>query len=201
MAPRTALNGKDVLLLLLYAPSVRGEPQGVKGRTRLTKMMFLFEKEVYDAFRFDCEILREKLPTFYAWNYGPFSRDVYADIDFFVHVGFVQTTQCSDEQPLREEAEEYQLWQSDLDPPDSTMAVTEYAEELIALTDMGRHYVKQKELWTRLSENQKAALVEFKRRFTEAPLFAILRYVYERYPRMTAKSAIREKVMGPGSEF
>ena len=198
MGPRTALTGKDILLLLLYAPNTDGEPCGIMGRTRLTKMVFLFEKEVYEDFKFDREIARDKLPAFYPWNYGPFSRDVYADIDFFVHIQFVRTRQCSDEQPLREEAEEYQLWETDLDDPSSTTSVTEYAQELIDLTVLGRQYVEDREVWSRLSSNQQAALIEFKRRFSEAPLFAILRYVYDRYPDMTSKSVIREQVVGQG---
>jgi len=190
------LSGKDLLLLLLYAPTDSGEAEGIRGRTRLVKMVFLFWKELYDDFRFDREIDRRKLPRFYAWYYGPFSRDVYADIDFFVHIGFIQTKQCSGVEALREEAEEYLFWESEMDIAEAVPSVSEYSEEVIELTERGVGYVRDARLWSRLSSRQQRALSGFRCRLAHAPLFAILKYVYEKYPEMTRSSVIKDEVAG-----
>lgn len=187
------LNGKDILLLLLYTPS-ESEQIGIpiNGRTRLTKMVFVFKEEIYKKARFDKMLDPDKLPKFYAWNYGPFSRDVYSDIDFFIHIGFIQAKAYDGDQALSAAAEEYSLWESELSV--DTVDVTEYTEECLELAPLGKRYIEEKNLWNCLSEHQRKCLIEFKHKFTHAPLYAILKYVYDNYPDYTDKSVIKDKV-------
>ena len=188
------LSGKDLLLLLLYAPGVSGKVcEAIRGRTRLTKMVFLFETEIYESFKFDKVMEAEKLPEFKAWRYGPFSRDVYSDMDFFAHIGFVEMRECGDGETLEAEAEEFRRWESEVDIADDV--VSEYSEEVIRLTGLGQGYVEDRKLWDNLSDNQRDALGTFKSRMAAAPLYAILKYVYEKYPKYTELSDIRDRVL------
>ena len=57
------LNSKDLLLSFLYSPGIDSKiNEPIVGRTKLTKMMYLFEKELYSQF-FE-ESIQIKLPIF-----------------------------------------------------------------------------------------------------------------------------------------
>ena len=77
------LNGKDLLLSFLYSPgmgTVKNEK--IVGRTKIQKMMFLFEKQIYQDFF--SENLQISLPEFSPYYFGPFSRELYEDLSFFI---------------------------------------------------------------------------------------------------------------------
>ena len=45
------MNSKDLLLSFLYSPGQTDEyNEPIVGRTKLTKMMYLFEKQIYNKF-------------------------------------------------------------------------------------------------------------------------------------------------------
>jgi len=189
------LSGKDLLLLFLYAPGATGQLlEGIRGRTRLTKLLFIFKEEIYKDFSFNVTIEESRLPNFYPWNYGPFSSDVYTDIDFFTHIKFVKIRKCENIPPSTEEAEEYSYWENDIGIDNEVTATSEFYEELIELEPLGKQYIESKGIWERLSDKQQSALSTFKHRFAKAPLKAILKYVYDKYPEMTSKSKIKNKV-------
>ena len=76
------MNGKDLLLAFLYSPGVspqNNEP--IVGRTKLTKMMFLFEKQIYP--RFFEDTIQIELPVFEPYYFGPFSKQLFEDLSFF----------------------------------------------------------------------------------------------------------------------
>ena len=80
------LNGKDLLLTLLYLPGKTNQiNEKIIGRTRITKMIFLFEKELYKNFD---NIKEDNLPDFFAYDYGPFSKELLDDIRFFKMIGY-----------------------------------------------------------------------------------------------------------------
>ena len=55
------LTGKDLLLCFLYSPGQTNDiNEPIVGRTKLTKMMYLFEKEIYPKF-FNDTLSREPL--------------------------------------------------------------------------------------------------------------------------------------------
>lgn len=194
MPARTKLSGKDLLLLLLYAPGLTANTcEGISGRTRLMKMVFLFKEEIYPSVSFDKSIDFEKLPSFYSWSYGPFSRDVYSDLEFFVDIGFVEARSSEEAETPAAEAAEYSLWESELGLED--LAVSEHTQEKVELTEKGKGYVEYSGLWCGLSERQQDALAEFKKRLVGIPLYAILKYVYEKYPEYTEKSKIKDTVI------
>ncbi|MGB9662854.1 MAG: hypothetical protein ACPL5F_12725 [Moorellaceae bacterium] len=76
----------------------------------MQKMVFLFEKEVYPKFKQDKLITEEDLPQFIPYDYGPFSKQVYDDLEFLIDLGFVET-EATSEQVERGEEAEYWLWE------------------------------------------------------------------------------------------
>jgi len=198
MATRGPTSGRDVLLLFLYVPGVTDEEnEPIRGRTRLMKMMFIFERELHKKFRFDQTIEESDLPEFSPWRYGPFSKDVFDYVEFFRRIGFVEVTDACGDEPAVEDAEEYGQWVEEIalneetDPSD----YSDYTEESFRLTDRGMGFVKQSGLFDDLSDNQRSALREYKARFNRTSLYAILQYVYKEYPDMTPESEIKERIL------
>lgn len=81
------LTGADYLLLLLYL----NNHTPICGAVRLTKMMFLFKKEISEALK-KKNIECGKLPEFIPYNFGPFSKDVYEQVELFSNIGFIKVT-------------------------------------------------------------------------------------------------------------
>ena len=178
-------------MLLLYAKGhLRQSCEPIRGRTRLMKMVFLFKKEVRGRFNLGKAIPEGALPKFTAYDYGPFSADVFADLEFLVDLGFVQVRPVGD--PFPEEAQEYKYWQAGAAPEDD--ATGPEVEEEFSLTADGQGFV-QEELEPSLTRKQWGVLEEFKARCTSASLRSLLRYIYAKYPEMTTKSKIREEIL------
>lgn len=188
-------NRKDILLLLLYSPGLTdcvNEP--IAGRTRLVKMLFLFKKEILADFKNGTDINEDMFYAFFPWDYGPFSRDAYNDITFFVLRGFIHAA-ASEEETLPEEAEEWEKWQSSTSSSSSEDDVSEFEEERFTLTKRGREFVELN-LYSGISDQQKKILCEFKKKALSASLRVLLKYVYKNYPEFTKASVIKEAVLG-----
>ena len=184
-------SSRDLIMLLLYAKGHSGQTcEPIRGRTRLMKMVFLFGKEVRRRFNLGKVIPEGALPEFTKYDYGPFSADVFADLEFLVELGFVQARTLG--VPFPEEAQEYEYWQAGAVPEDDVSGPE--AEEEFSLTPDGRGFVED-ELWASLTEHQWAVLDDFKARCTSASLRSLLRYVYAKYPEMTTKSKIRQETL------
>ncbi|MGB9847248.1 MAG: hypothetical protein ACPLRH_07065, partial [Desulfotomaculales bacterium] len=83
------ITGKDLILLLLYVPGKTGEyAERIEGATRLQKMVYLYEKEVYPRVGWN-RLAEEDLPGFIPYDFGPFSREVFDDLEFLAGIGFV----------------------------------------------------------------------------------------------------------------
>jgi len=190
------MTGRDILLALLYAPGVTGKAnEPIRGRTRLMKLLFIFNQELYRKFKFDEHVSPDDLPQFGPWRYGPFSREVFDTMEFFTRIGFVELMDAGEEEPAAESAEEYGRWLDDtaLDEEDQSQ-LTEFSEQTFRLSQKGVMFVET-ELWPALSTNQQSMLSEYKARFNSSPLYAILNYVYRKYPDMTARSEIRDRYL------
>lgn len=191
---RFKLTGKRLLLLLLYSPGVTGDPcEPIEGRTRLTKMVFLFEEEVAEDFRRDKAVELEDY-GFEAWKYGPMSRKLFEDLEFLQSIGFVETGPASDTSGLSEEAGEYRAFEIEGEIANGA-DVESYQPDSFRLSETGKAFVKER-LYPELSPAQRDLLRSFKASLNGRPLRSILRYVYQRYPEMAEESEIREKVLG-----
>lgn len=192
-------NRRDILLLLLYAPGIEGRiNEPIEGRTRIVKMLFVFRKEVLEKFRSKSDLSEKDFYEFFAWNFGPFSTQVYDDLTFFQLRGFIDSDRGTREHEfLDESAQEWAAWRNATglgdDDPDNDLL--EFTEEAFKLSSKGVSWV-EKNLWVALDESQRTMLISFKKKFVSAPLRSILRYVYSEYPEMTAKSTIKDSVLG-----
>jgi hypothetical protein len=187
------LSGKHILLLLLYSPGNSGHPnEPLVGRTRIIKMLFLFDKEIKRQFLKDSHVELISFPEFYAWHYGPFAKDVYDDIEFFINNGFIEN-RFLDSEKSEIEMEEYENWFKEFLFDDETELLSNSRnDEQFQLTSKGIKFVEDK-INNQLTENQKEIIIKFKENINSATLPAIMRYVYMKYPDYTGKSKVKEK--------
>jgi len=176
-------NSKDLILLLLYAKGYRSKQcEPIAGKTRLMKMIFLFDKELKKKFNLVKTVSDEAFPDFTAYDYGPYSEQVYIDLKFLVDLGFVKVKKVkADEDDVSTELLEYEYWQAgsgDMDALDFDESMEEFS-----LTPNGRDFVKVE--LAGLTAQQWEALNKFKSRCTAIPLKALLRYLYAKYPKLT----------------
>lgn len=184
-------NRKDYLLLLLYSEGQKKQlNEPIIGRTRLTKMLFLFKHELLDKFKKGRD---ESIPfyEFFPWNFGPFSSQVYEDLKFFQLRNFIEASDDAEETSAESVAE----WEyaTELEEGNDN-EFTEYVEQQFRLTERGCRFAEQ--LHQALSSTQRQMLREFKARLTAVPLRALLKYVYSEYPDQTTKSLIKDSVLG-----
>jgi uncharacterized protein YwgA len=174
------LETDDAIVLLLGAPGATERDEGrIEGITRLEKLLFLLEKET-DATKW----LKEEA-DFRSDNFGPFSAKVYQEIENLTTYGLI-----TDSASLSESDED--TWESEhiIGEP-----VTErYATRDIELTEKGKRYYRA--LLEELPPEAEKVVSELKRRFGAIPLRRLIRYVYQRHPDFTAKSIIREDILG-----
>ncbi len=185
--------GADYLLLLLYL----NNQEPIKGAVRLTKMMFLFNEQISKMLK-KKGLESEQLPDFIAYNYGPFSKDVYEQIELFAGIGFVSVTDINTKEDMfgiddvveTEFIDECYQGDSELKTENNFW---EYR-----ITDVGKGFV-EKELLTDLTDEHKEILETFKRKITEMPIRQLLYYVYTKYPNYTEKSLIKDEVLDNGN--
>ena len=186
-------SSKDLIMLLLYARGHVGKQcDPIRGRTRLMKMVFLFKEEIRRKFNLEKAIPKEAIPDFKKYDFGPFSAQVFSDLEFLVELGFVQVKRANDTEPLPEETLEYEYWQAAAASDEERESPI--CEEEFSLTPIGRGFVEE-ELSRGLTKQQWTILDEFKARCTAASLRALLRYVYTKYPKWTEASKIRDEIL------
>ena len=190
--------GKDLLLLFLYAPGAtdqKNEP--IYGRTKLTKMVFLFEKELKKDFfnNVDASIFE-----FTPYLFGPYSRQLLADLDFLVTMGFVEKSDTSIPIANAEKAEDSLTEREDI-WEDIWGEIEKKSDERIdafeqkyTLTEKGIRYVETR-LWNSLGEYQVSTLCRFKTQISRITLDDLLRYVYNKYLEYTENSTIKDKYL------
>jgi uncharacterized protein YwgA len=178
---------KDLLMILLYARGHTGEQcQPIQGRTRLMKMVFIFKKELLDKINKDKTISDEAIPEFDAYDYGPFSAQVYSDLEFLIDMGFVEFRDIGSESAYPEESQEFKHWTED------DLSQTNYQE--FFLSSLGKNFVKDV-LLSSFTDDQMRLIGEFKSRCTGTTLRALLRYVYTKYAAYTTESKIKDEIL------
>lgn len=178
-------SNKDLIMVLLYAKGHKQQQcEPIRGRTRLMKMIFLFDKEIRKTFH--KEIIDENaLPKFVPYNFGPFSAEVYSDLEFLEDLEFISKNKTQDE--VSEEAYLYALY--DISSED----IGNNVEEEFFLTDLGKRFVEADKAG-KLTREQWNVIDEFKARCTAASLKSLLKYVYTKYPEMAEESKILDEI-------
>jgi len=199
---KNELKPVHVIHLLLYTPtSTDNSPVPIFGRTRLMKMVFLFEKEFAKEFYKNTDNLTPFDFGFESYNYGPFSKDVYEAINFLESrdiieiqnkpLGYVDPNDIELDRMLSKSDEQNILFQTDN---------FNYVEEF-NLSVTGIKIMKNKDnwfSWAQLNDNQKELLINFKTKMIRTPLRNILRYVYSKYPKYIDKSFIVHNLFPEG---
>lgn len=172
--------GKALILLLLYAPTKCNEK--IEGHTCLQKMVFLFEKEVCPKFKKDALFSEEDLPRFKPSRYGPFSRQVFDDLEFLIGLDFVKAID-SEEQAEAAEYEEYKQWvdETGIGQAGSDNKVLVYEKKAFVLSDIGKKFVEEM-LWPLLNDAQRQAIVALKENCIGTSINSILHYIQTKYP-------------------
>lgn len=175
------LDSKKLLLSLLYSPGINDEPnEEIVGRTRIMKMVFLFEKEIQKDFIKNIKIENYEFDPYY---YGPFSRMLIDDLNFFTSIGMIDTRETD----ILIGFEENNDFDENIDD-------NENYEIAYKLSEIGVKYVKEK-IWGIYSNEQKNILKLFKNKINEISLDSLLNYVYNKYPDKTVKSLIADKYL------
>lgn len=186
------LLGSDYLLLLLY---INGK-EPIKGSVRLTKMMFLFNEQIVPVLKRN-GLESEKLPEFIAYNYGPFSKDLYEQVDLFTGIGFMQVRDLNETEEMSgvDNIVEKEFVDECYEDDEETKSENSYREYCI--TDIGSGFVES-ELLGKLTSSQLGLLRQYKKKITEMTMKQLLHYVYTRYPQYAEKSLIKDEVLGNG---
>ena len=186
------LLGSDYFLLLLY---INGK-EPIKGSVRLTKMMFLFNEQIVPVLKRN-GLESEKLPEFIAYNYGPFSKDLYEQVDLFTGIGFMQVRDLNETEEMSgvDNIVEKEFVDECYEDDEETKSENSYREYCI--TDIGSGFVES-ELLGKLTSSQLGLLRQYKKKITEMTMKQLLHYVYTRYPQYAEKSLIKDEVLGNG---
>lgn len=194
MAKQSKLNGADYLLLLLYLDGC----SPISGAIRITKMMFLFNEEIAPLLRKKgVSISKDDLPNFLPYNYGPFSKDLYEQLELFQNIGFIKVRDLY----AREEMSEVDDWEESAFETDFSEGASQYLSNQdgkfmqYKLVGLGKKYVES-EIIPKLTDEEVGILTDYKRRIASTSPKAILRYVYTKYPDMTENSLIKDEVLG-----
>ncbi len=192
---KLSLTSKRTLLLLLYSPGISGEfCEPIEGRTRIIKMMFLFKKEIEKELLKDKNIDSIQMPEFIPWSYGPFSKEIYDDIEFLINNYYIKEDNTNKEMHDYE-LKEYQYWVDDfLFEDEKELLVSLPYVEIFELEKDGISFVKEN-IYSFLTNNQKIIIKKFKKSINGSSLEAILRYTYVNYPDYTKKSKIRDNII------
>jgi len=167
------LDREDALLLLLSALSGPDAKRKITGITRLEKMMFLLQRETGFSGR-----LRQEF-HFEPWKFGPFSKEIYEDLDLLASLGLVD----AEERRLPgyvEHTELEELVESEDDEP--------IVEKTFSLTERGRKVSER--LRALITEKDWREVEQLKRRFEGVPLTRLIQYVYHKYPETTSKTVL-----------
>jgi len=174
-------------MALLYAPGGTGKVgEEIRGITRLEKLVFLLLKEAGFESRTRGEL------SYKAYDYGPYSGELIDILEALKGEGLVQSEVVSLES-FKEVADGLVV-EASRNPESSPQP---RGVEIYGLSDKGK--LIGKAVFGELKRNERDAMVDIKKRFNRVSLNELLRYVYERYPKMVEKSRILDQVLGLGS--
>jgi hypothetical protein len=190
---RKEISTKDFLLTLLYSPGkYEAVNEPITGRTKLTKMVFLFERELQKTFFTD--YISVKLPDFEPYNFGPFSKELFDDLSFFLSIGLIFAEETLIPISSAEENEIEIGFDDDWVNASFDESEHEEVEMKYSLSPQGVQYVEDS-VWSEYSDSQKSKLKKFKAQINTISLDTLLRYVYNKYPEFAKNSLISKKYL------
>lgn len=164
---------KDLMVLLLHASDRRGE-EAIRGITRLQKLLFVIDQS-----------LAANDSRFYAYSYGPFSEDVNDAADALKLEGLLDSTDSvAARRPTF--AEMMASAKARSGPGEDPEAA-----ERFALSDRGHEAAERLRRSNQAYEHLFAYIEELRKEWDTAEL---VERVYEKWPKMAAKSLIKDEV-------
>lgn len=180
----------DVLIVLLYSKGPEGSTgEPIEGITRLDKIMYLLSKSP------EFQGVVNKGYQFEADNFGPFAPELFDDVEALKQENIIAVTSSRDTKTKIETIdEEYvETEAADRASDEGITSWATYPVERYELTEEGKRIGSL--LFNCLSEQQKIQLKNVKSIFGGMKLSALLHYVYTKYPELTDKSKIRNRVL------
>lgn len=177
MALADSLEGSDLVLMLLAAPTKVSSAKGrVNGITRLEKLLYLVEKETSVA-----KSVAGKPLKFKAYNYGPFSKDVYEAVELLEESELLTEERVVDDHTI-----------DSMEDVNVTGAVEsdEYVERRFVLTEQG---ILVANLLAQHHPEVAKQLTGIKDQYAERSLSGLIRYVYKTYPASAKNSVIAHR--------
>jgi len=172
---------KDLILLLLGAPGRLGRvAEGIRGTTRVLKLMFVTVKEMAAG------RLVKNPYQFAAYRFGPFTAAVYDDLEVLVRAGLVRRERLGEDgMPVMERGE----------PLDEGFEFNGLTTQY-RLTRKGERFARALlEDARKRKPDLEPGLGVLKTRLAALPLRALVRYIYERYPEFTTESEILKDIL------
>jgi len=170
-----------LLLLLLYAGNGR-----IQGITRLQKILYLLKRD------YNIDKVFDSSYDFEAYRFGPYSKQLYDDIDFLENMGLIKGQAVGDPSLASEGEEKLLLIDYLLASGEET---TNSGERLFTLTSSGKKKAedilkKLKSAGTNTSELM-SLLAKVKSKFAEMNLSSLIHYVYRKYPESAINSELK----------
>lgn len=139
------------------------------------------------------------MPEFIAYNYGPFSKDVYEQVELFKGIKFIQVTDLKATEEMVEVDDLEEMSYEDVSFVNEMASKgyklkTDGTYYKYSLLKMGENYVVENILPS-VNDEQKILLETFKRKITSIYPKQLLKYVYSKYPDYTTKSLIKDEVL------
>lgn len=170
------IDREDIVLLLIDATGRLLRKQSLDGVTRLEKLLFLLDQET------DFEGIG--LFPFEAHNFGPFSKEVYAAVEFLEGCGLIDVQEKSYPSIFASSDEDRLL--AEISDEDESVQVT---EKQFALTENGRVVARKiREAIAQKNPEDVRQLDSIVQKYGSRPLNQLIRYVYHQYPDMTTNS-------------
>jgi uncharacterized protein YwgA len=164
------LSNDFILLLMLYVD----EQSKISGRTRLQKMIFLYEKECQKS------INQTREPNlfdfdFFPHHYGPFSKELYKHLKNLKTFGMITIEN-----------------ESHIEDENCVDKETQYCITQDGILTVQEEILQQQ----RINQLEIEMLNTFKKEYNNMNLNELIKLVYEKYPDYTNNSKIKDKVLG-----
>lgn len=144
------MHDRELLPLLLLEA---GGERAIKGRTRMQKLVFLLQQQLEDA---------PGAYNYFPYDYGPFSRDLYFDIDELVERDVIEETQ------------------------------TQFGDDKVVYEyQLGSRAKEYLDRWSEGAKDElREAASQIKGGYNELDLRKLLELVYEEYPEYASRSVL-----------
>lgn len=178
----------DLVLMLLFAKGPSGSlAEPIVGITRLTKLLFLLEKEsgIDDDFEF--------VP----YKMGPYSSEINPVLEFlttFPSPDAPLVTGTSEGNEGNNSPELSQYIKDIASTEDSSQQISNETNKAFKLTDKGFRVAEH--VWNDLTDIERDSFEAIKQKYGKLSLKQLLKYVYAQYPDMTGNSEILDYVNG-----